>query len=180
MKKMGLVVFVLLMLVAKSHAIIVHGFPGLDKLIEMSDTVMIVHIDRHDAAAEVDGWGRYECSVLLMLKGAPPAKDRVALWLNGGAAPGRGNFQTETVQLVFLRKESTYGADYRAPAVRGAVMRASPSSHQRQPKGDTVRERIEHVIREGRDFCKELYDKELKLFSAALGEVPAVTPPPKR
>ena len=72
------------------------------------------------------------------------------------------------------------GAEYIAPAIYGAVIRVSPFNHEKEPKGDTVREKVEHVIREGRDFFKRLQENEQKMFSAALGELPPATPAPKR
>lgn len=180
MKKICLVLCGLLLLVAKADAIMVGAFPGLDKLIGMSDTVMIVHIDRKVNSGDWNGWGVYECSVLRVLMGPAPEKERVRVWMCGLINPWADHFPSGTMQLVFLKKESTNAGDYRVPAEMGAVMRAEPSSHLKQPKGDTVRERIEQVIREGRNYCQTLYAKEQKLFSEALGEESQVKPAPKR
>ncbi len=180
MRKLRLALCALLMLVAKVNAIMVGPFPGLDKLIGMSDTVMIVHIDRKINSGGWDGWGIYECSVLRVLMGPASEKERVRVWVCGFINVRGDDIPSETMQLVFLKKDSTNAGDYRAPAVMGAVMRAEPSSHLKQPRGDTVRERIEQVIREGRDYCQMLYAKEQKLFSEALGEGSQVKSAPKR
>lgn len=194
MKKLCLVVNCLLWFVVKASAVWVSPFPGLDKLIEQSDAVVVVRIEPPLLAtngtmlrAISDHWDLYECSAMRVLKGTVPEKRNLKLWLCGVLTDWPYSFTVGTTYIVFLNRESSVGSDYRAPAVYGAVMRASPFNHEKEPKGDTVLEKVAHVIREGRDFCKKLHDREQRTFSVALGEplpllsVPLpVAPAPKR
>lgn len=190
MKKLCLVVSCLLWFVAKASAVVVGPFPGLDKMIEQSDLVVVIRIEPFPVPTNgnnvvrrgFDHWELYECMVMRVLKGAVPEKRNLKLWLCGAITDWPYSFTVGTTYIVFLNKESSNGSDYRAPAIHGAVMRTSPFNHEKEPKGSTVLEKVAHVIREGRDFCKKLHDNEQRIFSTALGEplpLPAA-PAPKR
>lgn len=186
MKKLCLVLSCLLWLASETSALFVTSFPGLDAMIEKSDLVMVVRIERLVSQGE-DHWGLYQSLVMRVLKGELPEKGKEKLWLCGATTDWPYSFIPGTTYIVFLNKDSTGGGDYRAPAIYGAVIRASPFNHEKEPKGNTVLEKVAHVIREGRDFCKKLHDNEQRIFSTALGEplpllsVPLPgTPAPKR
>lgn len=175
MKKLCLVLSCLLWLVAKVSAVVVGPFPGLDKMIEQSDVVLVVRIEPFPVATNGnvirvihDHWDRYECMVMQVLKGTVPEKRNLKLMLCGAITDWPYSFSVDTTYLVFLKKDSSGYSDFRAPPIYGAVMRASPFTQEL--KGSTLLERIAHVIREGRDFCKKLHDREQRVFSAALGE----------
>lgn len=194
MKTVLIIVCCSLLFASRSFAVIVTEFPGLDRMIERSDVVVVIRIEPFPIAtngnvflAESDHWRLYECSVMRVLKGTIPEKRNLKLRMCGAITDWPHSFTVGTTYIVFLNKESSNGSDYRAPAIHGAVMRASPFNHEKEPKGNTVLEKVAHVIREGRDFCKKLHDNEQRIFSAALGEpwpllsvpLPA-TPAPKR
>lgn len=177
MKKLCLVVSCLLWFVAKASAVMVGPFPGLDKMLERSDVVVVVRVEPfpvgtngYFAQGRFDGWGLYECLVMRVLKGTVPEKRNLKLSLCGFITDWPYDFTIGTTYIVFLNKESSGFSDYRAPAIYGAVMRVSPFNHEKEPKGDTVLEKVANVIREGRDYHKRLRDEEQTLFSAALGE----------
>ena len=164
----------LLLLAVNLHAVVVTDFPGLDKLIERSDLVMVVTLEGKEENLILDLWCVYGGRVMRVLKGQAPEKGYAKLQLCGAITEWPNSFAIGTQYLVFLNKTSANGAEYVAPPIIGAVMRVSPFNHQKEPKGETVREKVEHVIREGRDFCKKLHDSEQRVFSAALGEKPPV------
>ncbi len=190
MKK--LLLFVSLLFASRSFAVVVTGFPGLDKMIEQSDAVVVIRIEPFPVGTNGnivrvihDHWDRYECMVMRVLKGTVPEKRNLKLMLCGAITDWPYSFSVCTTYIVFLNKDSSGYSDFRAPAIQGAVMRASPFTQE--PKGNTIQEKVAHVIREGRDFCKKLHDNEQRIFSTALGEplpllsvpLPA-TPAPKR
>ncbi len=192
MKK--LLLFVSLLFASQSFAVVVTGFPGLDEMITRSDAVVVIRIEPLPVSTNKnvirvisDHWDTYECLVMRVLKGTVPEKRNLKLLLCGAITDWPYSFTTGTTYIVFLNKDSSGGSDFRAPAIQGAVMRASPFNHEKEPKGNTIQEKVAHVIREGRDFCKKLHDSEQRVFSAALGEpmpllsvpLPA-TPAPKR
>ena len=170
MRKLLLALCGLLTLAINSFAVFVTEFPGLDKMIEQSDLVMVVTLERTEGWPMGDHWGVYGGRVMRVLKGQAPEKGYAKLQLCGAITDWPYSFAIGTQSLVFLNKTTINGAEYTAPAVIGAVMRVSPFNHEKEPKGDTVREKVEHVIREGRDFCKKLHDSEQRVFSTALGE----------
>lgn len=187
MKKLCLVVSCLLWFAAKASAVVVGPFPGLDKMIERSDLVVVVRVERVENQMMSDHWGVYGSRVIRVLKGQAPEKGYAKLQMCGAITDWPYSFATGTEYIVFMNKTSINGAEYLAPAIYGAVMRASPFNHEKEPKGNTVLEKVAHVIREGRDFCKKLHDNEQRIFSTALGEpwpllsVPSpATPAPKR
>jgi hypothetical protein len=194
MKTLCLAICGLLFFANLSFATVVGEFPGLHRMIEQSDAVVVVRIEPLPASTdgsvihgENDGWGVYECLVMRVLKGTVPEKRKLKLTLCSYITDWPRKFTVGTTYIIFLNKDSSGGSDYRAPAIYGAVMRASPFNHEKEPKGNTVLEKVAHVIREGRDFCKKLHDNEQRIFSTALGEplpllsvpLPA-TPAPQR
>jgi hypothetical protein len=184
MKKLCLIVSCLLWFAAKASAVVVGPFPGLDKMIERSDLVVVVRVERVENQMMSDHWGVYGSRVIRVLKGQAPEKGYAKLQMCGAITDWPYSFATGTEYIVFMNKTSINGAEYLAPAIYGAVMRASPFSQE--PKGDTVQEKVAHVIREGRDFCKALHDSEQRTFRTMLGEPPALpvpvpaAPAPKR
>lgn len=194
MKTLPVSICGLLLCASQSFGVVVGQFPGLHKMIEQSDAVAVIRIEplpastnRNVILTEDDHWGLYECLVMRVLKGTVPEKRNLKLSLCGAITDWPYRFTVGTTYIVFLNKEPSGYCDYRAPAIYGAVMRVSPFNHEKEPKGDTVLEKVAHVIREGRDFCKKLHDSEQRVFSTALGEplpllsvpLPA-TPAPKR
>jgi hypothetical protein len=194
MKSLFVAICVLVLFANQSSAVVVGGFPGLDKMIEQSEVVAVVRIEPPPAntngfviRAYFDHWELYDCLVMRLLKGTVPEKRNLKLLLCGAVTGWPYSFAVGNTYIVFLNKDAHGGCDFRAPAIFGAVMRVSPFNHEKEPKGDTVLEKVAHVVREGRDFCKNLHDREQRVFSTVLGEplpflsipLPA-TPAPKR
>jgi hypothetical protein len=168
-----------LLFASQLFAVSVTEFPGLDKMIEQSNFVILVRIESHELEGEEDHWGRYRGLVLSVLKGEGPKRGFIVpLRLCGAISDWPYSFLPRTTYLVFLNKDKdSMGVDeYRAPATIGAVIRVSPLTREAELKG-TVRERVEQVVREGRDFCSKLHDSEQKVFRTVLGQ-PSLSPTP--
>jgi hypothetical protein len=179
MKILYLALLFLLAQALEVAAVIIGPFTGLDNLIDTAAYVMVVHIDRDVGVQKHDHWSVYDCRVVRVLKGEAPQKATVKLSLCGAIIEWPFSFAVGTDYIVFVNKDSSNGGEYRAPALIGAVMRVSPIGHEKELKG-TIREKIEHVIREGRDFWKRVQDQEQAVFSMALGEVKLKNPPPTK
>jgi hypothetical protein len=124
-------------------------FPGLPKLIERSDAIVILRVDRNveaESRIRVGLYRTYECYIYQALKGNLPSQVRLRLMDTrlGFVTP----YAVGSAHLMFLAKArgTDEPTEYRTIEVEGANIRLSPFGHEEMPEGKTLVERIQTLI----------------------------------
>jgi len=171
----GLVVLV----AAVGHAYVIGYYPGLQKLIDKADAIVILRIDRHlSDFGSPTGYSTHECFIYQSLKGDIPKNGRINLRL----MDTEGNFATPyahgSTHLMFLMKkiDKDEPTDYRTLAFKGAHVLLSPLGQEKAPEGKTVEEKVRNVIRGAVVYEAQEYDKKRKFLETMLDEPIDPTP----
>lgn len=168
---------------AVCHGVLIGFFPGLDKLIERADAIVILRIDRSFS----DGmsptlYGTYECCIYQTLKGEIPAKQRIRLQLMDARTSFVSPFALWSTHLVFLTKKRTPDepTEYRSLEIQGANVLISPFGNEKMPEGKTVKEKIQALLTRTLEYNKKQYENEQTFLQKMLEEskpVPAKPSP---
>lgn len=167
---------------AVCHGVLIGFFPGLDKLIERADAIVILDIERSFG----DGisstlYDTYECYICQTLKGEIPINQRIRLQLMDARTSFVPPFAPRSTHLVFLTKKLTPNepTDYRSLNIEGANVLISPFGNEKMPEG-TVKEKIQAVLTRTLEYNKKQYEKEQTFLKKMLEEskpVPAKPSP---
>jgi hypothetical protein len=156
-----LVVISLLLVVPTARAVMIGFFPGLDKLIEQADAIVILRIETHEGdILDPTLYSTHNCYIYQSLKGDIPINKRITLRLMDTRSEFQPPFGLMSTHLMFLRKTKDEPTEYRTLQVQGANVRLSPFGHEKLPEGETVKDRVIALIKSAAAYRKKEYEKE--------------------
>jgi hypothetical protein len=138
-------------------------FPGLPKLMEEADAIVILRVEEDlERYPSPVLYRTYKCCIHQTLKGDIQAVSRIALDLLDTRTRMEPPFAPWSTHLMFLRKKEGHNlvSDYRTLAYEGANIRLSPFGHEKLPDGNTILERIQHLIRKAIEYWDDQQKKE--------------------
>jgi hypothetical protein len=152
-----------------AHAIIIADFKSLDDLIDNSDAIAVVRIDRNiDPNLGPDLGTTHECYIYATLKGDLKPADRVPMRLldNGGLA---GHYGVGSTHLLFLKKDKGGRWSYRSLQVQGSNLPTAPEFRDATIKGLAVKDAVKALVREYGEYRDRKLRKEKELLDKVLG-----------
>ena len=164
--KSGILMGTLMLGMATAQGTIIGPFPGLEKLIEMSDAIVILRIgaEVHSPGSLDLAYTTHECYIFYTLKGAIPENQTIPLWLVDTTDASPSPLSVYSSHLMFLVKEEIPAgvAQYRTINYRGASVRLPPTGHEKRPEGDTIADQVRSVVRSAAEYegqqCKQKQD----------------------
>ncbi len=175
MKTRCIVVLSLLVLFAAevSYAFLIGDYPGLEKLIDTADAIVILRIDRHlTDFGSPTGYSTHECYIYQSLKGDIPKSSRINLQLMDTEGSFATPYAYGTTHLMFLMKkiDKNEPTDYRTLTYKGSQVLLSPLGQGKTPEGKTVEEKVRNVIRDAIVYQAQEHEKKRKFLQTMLGE----------
>ena len=146
--------------------------PGLKKLIESADAIVILRIDRHLSGFRNDTfYSTHECLIYQTIKGDIPKGTRVKLQLMNTEASFATPYAHGSTHLMFLMKKANEdeATDYRTITFKGAQTLLSPLGHEKEPEGKTVEQKVKNVIKNAIAYQAKEHEKREKFLKAMLG-----------
>lgn len=161
-----------LLIFLPAHGVPIGYYPGLKKLIEQADAIVILRVDRQltDFGSPTH-YSMHECYIYQTLKGDIPKNTRINLQL----MDTKGSFVTPyawlSTHLMFLMKKQTDDepTEYRTLTFKGAHVQLSPFGHENPPKGKTIEEKIKGLIKDAIAYWAKEHEKNQKFLKAMLG-----------
>ncbi|HEX4413764.1 MAG TPA: carboxypeptidase-like regulatory domain-containing protein [Lacipirellulaceae bacterium] len=156
-------VAVALALPASTPAEPIAAFPGVESLIEKSDAIVILRVDRQvQPDPGPDLLTTHECYIYQSLKGPTPKNQKITLRLMDPQHLATTPFSVGSTHLAFLIKKRSPDepTDYRTLDVEGADIRLAPTGHEKLPVGNTVLDQVRSLIVEAMEFNDREHAKE--------------------
>ena len=162
-KSIAIGVVAIIIVSAIAHAVLIGFFPGLDELIEKSDVIVILRVDRHVTDFGSDTlYSTHDCYVYQTLKGDIPTKKTIRLQLMDTRTSFVTPYAIHSTHLMFLTKKRTPDepTDYRTIEIRGANIRLTPFGHEKMPSGKTTKDQIKSLLKRTVEYNNKEHDKE--------------------
>ncbi len=161
----GIIVACLGILLAASRAdgVTIGFFPGLDKLIEKADAIVILRVDRHlTDFGSPTLYSTHDCYIYQTLKGDIPTNEMIRLQLMDTRTSFATPYAMRSTHLMFLTKKRTEDepTDYRTIEIRGANILLSPFGHEKMPSGKTTKDQITSLLEGTVEYNQKQHDKE--------------------
>lgn len=148
-------------------------FPGLGKLIQKADAIVILRIEQNlkPDHAIVSSYSTYDCYVYQTLKGEIPANDRIRMGLMDTRSAFVSPLSDGSTHLMFLTKKRAPNepTDYRTIEYQGANVLLSPFGHENMPAGKTTAERIRSLLKSSIEYNKTQHQQEEDFLKRAIG-----------
>ncbi|MHC5146900.1 MAG: hypothetical protein ACYSOK_07395 [Planctomycetota bacterium] len=159
-----------------ANAIMIGDFPGLKKLIELADAIVILRIDEHlSGIHSPTGYSTHKCTIYQSLKGDiskydPTANLRPVIRLMDPELDFATPYALGSSHLVFLMKKATEDepTDYRTMTFKGAQVLLSPLGNEKMPEGDTLEEKIRNVIKGAIAYENQQHNKKRAFLKSML------------
>jgi hypothetical protein len=181
MKKGCIVAIMLLVVFAPlgTKAVLIGHYPGLKKLIDSADAIVILRIDRH--LTDFDSptfYSSHECYIYQTIKGDIPKNVRINLQLMNTEGSFATPYAHGSTHLMFLMKKATEDepTEYRTLTFKGAQILLSPLGHEKAPAGETIEQKIKSLIKDAITYQAEEHAKTEKFLKAMLGQQEAAEP----
>ena len=183
MKRKCVTTSILLMLLAPlvARAVQIGNYPGLRKLIESADAIVILRIDRHlSDFGSPTLYSTHECYIYQTIKGDIQANARMNLRLMDTETSFATPSAHGSTHLMFLMKRATKNepTEYRTRTFRGAQILLSPLGHEKAPKGRTVEQKVRNVITDAIAYQAKEHEKRQQFLKGMLKQ--PVPPTAKR
>jgi hypothetical protein len=169
----GIIVACLGILLAASRAdgVEIGFFPGLDKLIEKADAIVILRVDR--ALTDFGSptlYSTHDCYIYQTLKGDIRANKVIRIQLMDTRTAFVPPYAMNSTHLMFLTKKRTPNepTDFRTIEFRGANVRLSPFGHEKMPTGKTTADRITSLLKGAVKYNKKQHKKEQAFLEQAI------------
>jgi hypothetical protein len=151
-------------------------FPGLKKLIELADAIVILRIDEHlSGIHSPTGYSTHKCTIYQSLKGDiskydPTANLRPVIRLMDPELDFATPYALGSSHLVFLMKKATEDepTEYRTMTFKGAQVLLSPLGNEKMPEGDTLEEKIRNVIKGAIAYENQQHEKKRAFLKSML------------
>lgn len=175
MKRKFIVVSILLVLFISlvAWAVPIGHYPGLKKLIESADAIVIMRIDRHlSGFGSPTFYSTHECYIYQTIKGDIQTNTRMNLQLMNTEASFATPYAHGSTHLMFLMKRATKDepTEYRTITFKGAQILLSPLGHEKAPKGKTIYQKVRNVITDAIAYQAKEHEKKQKFLKTILGK----------
>jgi hypothetical protein len=158
-----------------AQAVLIGFFPGLDELIEKSDAIVILRIEKsHGDFGRSTLYSTHDCFIYQTLKGDIPPKSRMPLQLMDTRTAFVNPFAYNSTHLMFLTRKRSRNepTEYRTIAYRGANVRLSPFGHERKPKGSTLKEQIVGILKATAEYDRKQHEKQQAFLDRMITDKP--------
>ncbi len=163
---------IFLIITGSAWAVVIGYFPGIQKLINKADAIVILRIDSHIKYRRFldEVYTTHSCYIYQSLKGDIPINKRIKLDLLNTRAKFVPPFDLGSTHLMFLTKKRSKDepTDYRTIEYIGANIILSPFNHEKIPKGKTIKDKIKNLIKKSIKYKKQEMDKELAFLNSLL------------
>ena len=153
----------ILLTASLAHAVLIGFFPGLDKLIERADAIVILRVDRHVTDfGSPTLYSTHDCYIYQTLKGNIPPNKTIRLQLMDTRTSFVTPYAILSTHLMFLTKKRTGDepTDYRTIEFRGANTRLTPFGHEEMPAGKTTKDQITSLLKRTVEYNEKQHDEE--------------------
>jgi hypothetical protein len=170
-------VLVLCASAAVATANLIGWFPGLKKLIEESDAIVILRVDRHVNTDSFEPspiigvpYTTHDCYIYQTLKGDLLSGKNVRLRLMDTRVSFVTPYAVHSTHLMFLTKKRSPDepTDYRTIEFEGANILLSPLGHEKTPEGKTLVEKIKNVVRSSLSYSQKQQREERRFLTRIL------------
>lgn len=175
MKKLTMTIklFLIYLLISTvpSHAVLIGDYPGVTKLIDISDAIVILRIDRHITDyGSPTLYSTHECFICQSLKGSISKNTRINLQLMDTQVNFVTPYAWGAVHLMFLMKKQTENepTEYRTLAYKGAHISLPPLGNEKTPEGKTIEEKIKYLIKKSISYQAKEHEKRQKFLESML------------
>ena len=154
-----------------ASAIRIGYYPGLKKLIDSADAIVILRIDRHlSGFGSPTFYSTHECYIYQTIKGDIPKNTRINLRLMNTEASFTTPYAQGSTHLMFLMKKATEDepTDYRTLTFKGAQIRLSPLGHEKPLEGETIERKIKNLIKDTIAYNAKEHEKKQKFLKGLL------------
>lgn len=159
----GLVVVLTASFASSAHAVPICDFPGLDELIQKSDAIVILRVDRQITDfGSPTLYSTHDCYVYQTLKGDIPSRKISRFQLLDTRCSFVPPYAIYSTHLMFLTKKRTADepTDYRTIEIKGANTILSPFGHENTPEGKTTIEKITSGLKTTVEYDQKQHEKE--------------------
>ena len=159
-----------------AHGVPIGFFPGLDQLIERTDAIVILRVDRHVTDfGSPTLYSTHDCFIYQTLKGDIPTNETIRLQFMDTRTSFATPYAMHSTHLMFLTKKRTADepTDYRTIEIRGANIRLSPVGHEKMPSGKTINDQVKSLLKGTAEYNQKQHDNEqtfLKLMIKGTAE----------
>lgn len=156
-----------------ANAVPIADFPGLEPLIDRADAIVVLRIDRHlSDFGSPTFYSTHECFIYQAIKGDIPPLSRITLQLMDPETDFATPYAHGSNHLVFLMRKMTENepTEYRSLAYKGARVLLPPLGREKEPKGDTVKEKVRTLIEESIHYQAEELEKRQRFLRMMLGQ----------
>ncbi len=163
MKKIILTVTAVILTAVTAHAVMIGFFPGLDQLIEKSDAIVILRVDKHITDfGSPTLYSTHDCYVYQTLKGDITINKTIRLQLMDTGTSFVTPYAIHSTHLMFLTRKRTPNepTDYRTIEFRGANTRLTPFGHEKTPAGKSIKDQVTAVLKRTVEYNKTQHEKE--------------------
>ncbi len=154
-----------------SNAVLIGYCPGLKKLIDSADAIVILRIDRHlTGFGSPTFYSTHECYIYQTIKGDIPKNTRINLRLMDTEPSFATPYAQGSTHLMFLMKKATEDepTDYRTLAFKGAQIGLSPLGHEKPPEGETIEQKLKNLIKDTIAYNAREHEKKQKFLKGLL------------
>lgn len=175
MKKKCIAVLTSLVLLVPliSNAVLIGHYPGLKKLIDSADAIVILRIDRHlSGFGSPTFYSTHECFIYQTIKGDIPKNTRIRLQLMNTEGSFATPYAHGSTHLMFLMKKTAENepTDYRTLTSKGAQILLSPLGHEKAPEGKTIEQKVKKLIKNAIAYQAKEHEKRQKFLETVLGK----------
>ena len=154
--------------------------PGLDKLIDAADAVVVLRIDRHlsDFNSRTF-YSTHECYIYQTIKGDIPENASISLQLMNTEGSFATPYAHGSTHLMFLMKRATEDepTEYRTLTFKGAQTLLSPLGHEKAPEGKTIKDNVTKLIKDAIAYQAQEHEKRQEFLKSLFLEKEAADPP---
>jgi hypothetical protein len=160
----------LIVTVCSAHAVTIAPFPGLPKMIEEADAIVIIRVDEHiKVSPGPDLRTRHRCYVYQSLKGNLPESERVFLSLIDTRTSFVSPFSIGATHLAFLSTNEIGGeSTFRNLQYEGSILRLSPFGHESEPDGWNLERKIKILVERSIAYWDREQQREKELSLAVI------------
>lgn len=165
--------FLICTLSTKVFAVLIGYYPGLQALIDKADAIVVLRIDSHiDTRSTPNLSTTHSCFVYQTLKGEIKSGETLPLRLRNTSL--LRNFETPfalgSTHLMFLAKAGPGdpAIEYQTMHYQGANIPLSPLGHEQLPKGKSLKDKIETLIKQSIEYQKKAAEQEVEFLNSLL------------
>ncbi|MGE3167209.1 MAG: hypothetical protein AB7O52_20065 [Planctomycetota bacterium] len=147
--------------------------PGLRKLIEMADAIVVLRIDRHRTDfGSPSGYSTQDCYIYQTLEGDVPRNAVIPLQLMNTDASLVTPYAHGSTHLMFLTKRANKDepTEYRTLPFKGAHIALSPLGQEQAPEGDSVEAQVRSLLRGALAHEASEHEQKEKFLKSLLGD----------